>query len=353
MKIGIISTYSNACPPIAYGGESFYWQLAKGLGERGHEVHLFAPGGSETPPNGYLHLIPSTSGGAIKRKIEDDIVRMYADTLIGMDVVHDCSLDLIPSERIRSLYGKKEVIVTMNGSLYSLLRPPVNVVTGSKFWQNDAAAAGVKTEMVYWGVDTKFYTPEYEKEDYLLWIARFHPDKGIHIALELAEVLGFKLKIAGSMQFRDHAVYGKQFKQWADKIPNVEYVELPLDSTHHDVKIELMQKARAFLYPVNYKECFGLVVAEAMACGTPVITTPNGAMPELVDDGVNGFICRTKHEFYKAIMEKLPHYWEMKNHHPGFDLWKSSREKAEQFDVSNAVTAYEKLYHRVIKGETW
>lgn len=373
MKIGFISTHTNATPPLGYGGEVFYANLVKGLAEKGHEVHLFATGGSDIPKGGKLHLIPSAPEGQIQKWIEDWLVNKYASILMDMDIVHDCSLDHVPAEKLRYLYGKKEIINTINGTTYYMPRPPFNVVTGSRFWQNDALSVGLPTEMVYWGVDTEFYTPQikhnadsdvnmllpenweflYNKEDYLLWIARFHPSKGLEIALELAEVLGFKLKVAGSMQFKDHRFYGEKYLEIIEKLPNVEYVELPQDHRHHEAKRELMQKAMAFLYPVNYKECFGMVVAEAMACGTPVIATPNGAMPELIDDNTNGFICKTKREFSQAITKQLPYYWENRKHHEGFDLWKNARKKAEQFDVSKSVDAYEKLYEKVIGGYSW
>jgi glycosyltransferase involved in cell wall biosynthesis len=354
LKIGLISTYTNSTPPRAYGGECYYWNLAKGLAEKGHEVHLFATGGSLTPPNGKLYLIPSSPGGMLDPNLEKWIVDKYKDVLMSMDIVHDCSLSHIPAEMLRHIYGKKEIINTINGSTYGMPRPPFNVVTGSKFWQEDAKTVGnLETEMIYWGTDTKLYTPDYEKEDYLLWIARFHPAKGLDVALDLAEYLGFKLKVAGSLQFKDHAIYGKEYIKRIKSLKNVEYVPLPDDSTHHAVKMKLMQKARAFLYPVNYKECFGMVVTEAMACGTPVIAFPHGAMPELIDDNVNGWICNTKGEMAEIITKKLPYCEDNRRHHEGFDVWKAAREKADKFDVSFAVDAYEKLYHQVIRGKSW
>lgn len=354
MKIGFISTYTNRTPPSGYGGECYFWQLAKGLGEAGHEVHLFATGGSETPPGGYLHLIPSSKGGVLSNRIEYWLVETYKDLLLSMDVIHDCSLDKRTAEQLRHIHGYKPIVNTINGTVYCIPRPPFNIVTGSKFWQKDAKdSGGIDTEMVYWGTDTKFYTPEYEKEDYLLWIARFHPSKGLDMALDLAEYLGFKLKVAGSLEFYDHAAYGAEYIKRIENIKNVEYVELPNDFTHHEVKKKLMQKAKAFLYPVMYKEAFGMVVTEAMACGTPVIATGNGAMPELIDHEVNGFICNNKREFAQVITERLPWFEEHKRFHNGFDIWKAAREKAEQFDVSKAVTAYEKLYTEVIGGKSW
>ena len=375
MKIGFISTYSAATPPLTYGGEVYYWHLANELGKKGHEVHLFATGGSEVPENGYLHLIQATSNGQIDYSKEEWIMNKYKDILLSCDVVHDCSLDHIVASKLKYLHGYNKVVNTINGHTYWMPRPiPFNVVTGSKWWQQDALNHGLKTEMVYWGVDTEFYRP-YSKEliqsvessnaiegihvdlskrdDYFLWIARFHPDKGLDTVLDLAEILGFKLKVAGSMVFSDHAAYGKEYLKRIETLPNVEYVPLPMDSTHHKAKRELYRRAKAFIYPVKYQECFGMVVTEAMACGCPVIATKNGAMPELIEDGVSGFLCDTKADFAEVIRKKIPKYESCRNEHPGFDLWTNARLQAEKFSVKYAVEAYEKLYERVIGGETW
>jgi glycosyltransferase involved in cell wall biosynthesis len=353
MKITLVSTYTTATPPLNYGGEIYYWHLANELGKRGHDVTLIGAGGSRTPHNGKTYFVQATKDGQIDYSKEDWIVHTYKDILMDSDIVHDCSLDHIVAEKLRHLYLKKEILNTINGHTYYMPRPPFNVVTGSKWWQEDAKKHGLNTEMVYWGVDTEFYTPEGDKEDYLLWIARFHPDKGLDLALDLAEFLGFNLKVAGSLSFADHRTHGKKYLDRIAKIKNVEYVQLPLDSTHQVAKRELMRKAKAFLYPVQYQECFGMVVAEAMACGTPVIATKNGAMPELIDHEVNGFLCESKQDFTKVITERLDFFTEHKRYHNGFDIWEEARQKALQFDVRKSVDGYEKLYERVIKGETW
>jgi glycosyltransferase involved in cell wall biosynthesis len=353
MKIGLVSTYANATPPLSYGGEVFYWNIANELGKRGHEVHLFATGGSLTPENGYLHLSHSSKNGFVAKYLEERLVEDFKDIMLSCDIIHSCSLDHIESEKLKHIYGYNKILNTINGHTYYMPRPPFNVVTGSKWWQEDALRNGLKTEMVYWGVDTDFYTPGGEKEDYYLWIARFHPDKGLDWALDLAEILGFKLKVAGSLNFSDHRAFGNRYLKRIESIPNVEYVKLPLDSTHHVAKRELYRKAKAFLYPVQYQECFGMVVIEAMACGTPVIACPNGAMPELIEDGVSGFLCKDKREFGEVILKKIPFCWDNRKEHNGFNLWNSAREKALQFDYKKSVDAYIKLYERIIKGETW
>lgn len=348
MKIAVISNYLNACPALFYGSESYYWHIAKWMAEQGHEVHLFAAPGSLTPPNGYLHYLMHSPEGQIDYGIERWAYETYKDILLDMDIIHDCSPDHITTEHLRYLHNKKEIVNTINGTTYWMPRPkPFNVVTGSKWWQQDALdTAGLKTEMVYWGSDTEFYTPGGEKEDYFLWIARFHPDKGLDLALDLAEYLGFHLKVAGSLLFKDHAAYGREYIKRINSIKNVEYVDLPMDSTHHEFKRELYRKARAFLFPPKYRECFGLVITEAMACGTPVISVDYGSPPEIIDDGINGFICHEKRDFVEVITKKL-------DEHNNDEFRGNVVKKAKHFDVRNAARDYEKLYEEVIGGKSW
>lgn len=353
MKIGFISTYATPTPPPSYGGEIYFWNLVKHLDEMGHEVHLFAKAGSEKPKNGFLHYIKGTAEGVIDYSKEEWVYNTYRDLLLDMDIIHDCGLDHIVAEKLRYLLGAREVINTINGHTYYMPRPPFNVVTGSEWWKEDAKRHGLNTEMIYWGTDTEFYTPGGEREDYFLWLARFHPSKGLDFVLDMAELLDIKVKIAGSMDFKDHAVYGKTYLERIKHIPNVEYVTLPLDKTHHEAKRELMRKARAFLYPVQYSECFGMVVTEAMACGCPVIATPNGAMPEIIEDGVSGFLCNTKKDFSDAVIKKIPNYYERKQHHESYNLWENAREQSLKFDTRKAAKAYDKLYTKVREGFEW
>ena len=346
MKVALISTYTCATPPLTYGGESYYWGLAKTLAEMGHEVHLFGKGGSQTPPGGYLHTISGTENGAIYYKKETWVYDHFKDLLLSCDIVHDCSLSKIVAERLRFIHDKQEIVNTINGHTYYMPRPPFNVVTGSKFWQEDAKASGLNTEMIYWGIDTDFYTPGDEpREDYILWLSRFHPDKGLSQAMLLANYLGFELKVAGSMEFKDHRDYGKQYSDKIDQLPNIEIVRLPMDSTHHIAKRELYRKAKAFLYPVQYQECFGMVVTEAMACGCPVMATPNGAMPELIKHGESGWLCPRDGDFGKvlfSIQDGVPE-----------EMREQARTQALQFSWQAAAEQYNDLYSKVVDGYGW
>ena len=138
-----------------------------------------------------------------------------------------------------------------------------------------------------------------ERGEYLLFLGRLSPDKGAHRAIEIAHEAGLPLKIAGKM--REHARAGVLRRAGARRIlgDDIEY----LGETSHATKVDLLQNARATLFPIDWEEPFGLVMIESMACGTPVIATRRGAVPEVVEHGRSGIIVDDYREMVAAIAE--------------------------------------------------
>jgi glycosyltransferase involved in cell wall biosynthesis len=144
---------------------------------------------------------------------------------------------------------------------------------------------------IHHGLDMSLYQFQPRKEDYVVFLGRIAPIKGTHLAIEVAKKSGLPLKIAGEVQpmFRDY--FDSRIKPEIDG-KFVEYVgEADLQA-----KNELLGNARALLFPIQWNEPFGLVMVEAMACGTPVLAMPGGAVEEVVEEGVSGFICRSVDE---------------------------------------------------------
>jgi glycosyltransferase involved in cell wall biosynthesis len=235
----------------------------------------------------------------------------------------------------------KRVVNTLNGATYYYPRPPFNVVTGSSFWQEDARKNGLETKMVPWGVDTNFYVPtDRPRDDYVLWMSRCHPSKGLDWVLDIAEILtDTPFKVHGSMEFADHAEYGAKYLDRIKGLPNVEFVRLPIDSTYHERKRELLQQARCLLLPIQQGECFGLVAAEALCCGLPVICTPAGALPEVV--GKVGIVAKSKGELAQALLKGE------------FPTPSECRKQGERWSWGRAAEGYLELYREVLKGESW
>lgn len=183
---------------------------------------------------------------------------------------------------------------------------------------------------IYHGVDTDKFAFEKEPEDYVLFIGRITHDKGAHIAIEAAKETGIPIRVAG----RSYSTEG----YWHEMIePHINgssvryFGEVSLAE-----KIPLIQKAKAIIFPVLWQEPFGYVLIEAMSCGTPVIAFPNGSVPEIVKDGVTGFLVNDKNGIVEALakIDTLDR--------------KKVRDRAEQFfSLKKMVSHYESVYRRL------
>lgn len=255
-------------PVALYGGSDrvAYWQ-AKAQAELGHHVALLAPSGSRCPG---VAVVEVSSGGP------------YAAHLPrGTEVVHLHGMGSIDT-------GLPSV-TTAQGNSPGELRYAPNKIYVSR----DHARRGGARAFVYNGVDPGDYLYRERKDDYILFLSKVSRRvKGVDIALRLARRLGFKLVVAGGSRISLRKTGG-----WWDSVrADVHFCGMVGGRR----KAELIAGARALLFPIRWEEPFGIVVAEAMISGTPVITTPRGAMPELVTPDV-GFLCRDEAEMEDAI----------------------------------------------------
>jgi glycosyltransferase involved in cell wall biosynthesis len=140
-----------------------------------------------------------------------------------------------------------------------------------------------------------------EKQPYLCFLGRICPIKGTHHAIEIARRTGLQLKIAGEIQ--------PIFQDYFDEVirPNVDGQQIQfLGEADHELKNNLLKHATAFLFPIEWEEPFGLAMIEAMACGTPVIAFPGGAVEEIVKNGISGYVCRNVNEAVAALRADGP-----------------------------------------------
>ena len=145
-------------------------------------------------------------------------------------------------------------------------------------------------------IDLSLYPCKPHRGDYLLFLGRFSPDKGAHRAIAVAMELGLPLKMAGKNREPKERQYFAEFVE--PHLGNgIEY----FGEVTHGEKVELLQDARATLFPIEWEEPFGLVMVESMACGTPVIATRHGAVPEVIDDGRSGIIVENIREMAASL----------------------------------------------------
>lgn len=375
MKISVVSMSTNPTPAPSYGCETYWWDISEQFAKLGHDVTLYAIGGSQTPTNGKLRLInsqlidmdpfrkPGWEGMIDMVDNDRQVVKDYYDELNKSDIIVDCSHNHYVSEYFRDYHGKTNSVNLLNGYWWWNPRNPFNVVVGCESWRN----AGLKgltgwegteyekghgyigklkdARIVPWGVDTSFYKPDgYAQDDYYLWISRFHPSKGTDIVINLAKKLGFRLILAGSTEVGDHVKYSTEYLKSIEGYKNIEFFHNPRDSKHHERKRELYRRARGFLFPVRYAEAFGLVVVEALACGCPVIATNRGSIPDILIEGKTGFIVNDFEEkTWKDAMDKI-------NKINPMDC---VNDVDERWNVEYNALVYLELFERVINGERW
>jgi glycosyltransferase involved in cell wall biosynthesis len=280
-----------AVPPRGYGGvEWVVALLADGLVDAGHEVTLFATGDSRTTAK-----LEFVFDAAVGTKMINDIVLDTTHSLFAMQNVRDRFDVLHVHTPFSALAAAIETGVPTLHTLHGSFTPEMSRLysyVGDRAWfvaishaqrrfQPDLRYAGV----VHNGVDLDEYELEEKKDDFLLFLGRAAPEKGWRRAVETARLAGMRLisavKIADPWEHRE----------WEENIrPNLPPDFEVLGEISHEEKVDLLRRAKAVLFPIDWPEPFGLVMIEAMACGTPVIGTPRGAVPEVVDDGVTGWI---------------------------------------------------------------
>jgi glycosyltransferase involved in cell wall biosynthesis len=339
MRIAILSPVWFPVPPSRYGGiEWVVSLLADGLVDEGHEVTLFASGDSDTKANlaSVFDIAPSEFIGqtnyelhhalaCFERASEFEIVNDHSGALgaaLGATgptpVVHTVHGPL--NRRAGQLYEQINRIAPRVGfiSLSMNQRSPLPDLN----WVANCPNA----------LDLSRYPVHPHRGEYLLFVGRMSPDKGAHRAIEVAEELGLPLKLAGKMQeLREEEFFDAAVRPHLGG--DIEY----LGEVSHDEKVDLLQNARATLFPIEWAEPFGLVMIESMACGTPVIASRHGAVPEVIEHGRSGIIVDDHKEMPAALEEA-----------DRLDPMECRRYVEERFSKERMVSDYEAAYAKAL-----
>ena len=292
MKVAIISPVWFAVPPTGYGGiEWVVSLLADGLVDAGHEVTLFASGDSRAKAK-LSYVYPEAQSHLLGRSLPDlhHCLACY-ERAADFDVINDHSGQLsaavggaVSTAVAHTVHGPLE---GEPGSVYTQIArvaPQVGLISISlnqrKPQQDLPWLANIPNAL-----DFSLYPCKPHRGDYLLFLGRMSPDKGAHRAIAVAIETGLPLKIAGKRNEPKERQYFEELVR--PHLGNgIEY----LGEVTHGAKVELLKNARATLFPIEWEEPFGLVMIESMACGTPVIATRHGAVPEVIEDGRGGVI---------------------------------------------------------------
>ncbi len=350
LRISLISTPFFTVPPKGYGGlEQVVWDLAIGLDELGHEVTIFGPEGSKATPHGRV----ITTGPSLSTVNVDWFQSEKNAYNVYKDMINDNDFDLVHSHTwfgfpylLKSKYSQLKIIHTHHG-FYTWESPPPfskpNLVAISK-WMKDHAEQyfrqrgfNVQSEYVHNGIDLDKYpfNPDIKRTDRLLYVGRFSRFKQPHVAIQVARRSNLPIDLVGGT-FIDDVNYLKEIESMCNGDNISIYKDVP-----HDFKIKKMQEAKCLIFPSKMGEPLGLVAQEAMACGTAVVASRDGAIPEVVLHDRTGFVCDTEEEMVEAIknIDKI---------HP-FEC----RKRAEEFSRLKMAENYVKLYQRTLNNDEW
>lgn len=348
MRIAQVAPLFESVPPARYGGtERVVWWLTEELIRRGHDLTLFASGDSRT--SGRLSPV-------LRRAL-----RLAGSTLLDAGVLHAVAVtramqasppfDLIHTHvdwigPAFAAYSAAPIVTTLHGRLdlpearaLGAAFPAAPLIAISRSQRSDLPHANWAAT-IHHGLPLDAVSFRPEAGDYLLFVGRISREKRPDLAVLAAHAAGLPLKIAAKVNGN------------ADDKEYWECVMRPLLATHGDQvellgevgddrKGELMAGARALLFPADWPEPFGLVAIEASAAGTPVIALPNGALPEIVEDGRNGFLVGSLEEMTAAIRSTGT-----------LDRHECRQVVRERFTVGRMTDDYERAFRQLARGES-
>lgn len=304
MRIAQVAPLAERVPPPGYGGiELVVSHLTEELVRRGHEVTLFASGDSQTRAKlesvvpRALRLEPTVKEPGVYEMLQ---LRRVAEMASEFDLVHFHNgylalqfSDLMKCGVVHTLHGNFTAEARL---LYQQYRNLGYISISNSQREGGPELNYIRT--VYNGISIDAYPFVEKPQDppYLAFLGRLSPEKGIQHAIAIAKQTGWHLKIAGKIDPVDRKFYDREIAPLIDG-EQIEY----LGETTHQEKVELLGNAVATLFPITWREPFGLVTIESMCTGTPVIAMNLGAVPEIILDRKTGIICNSIEEMIAAI----------------------------------------------------
>ena len=341
LKLAIVAPPWFDVPPQGYGGiERVCYYLARGLAERGHDVTLVGAGSGDA---GTAFIATSPLPASESHTMGDVLPEMIhaarssqALAELELDLVHDHSL----AGPLTARGPGPPTLITAHGpvdgefgSYFRALADDVGLVAISES-QRRSAPDLPWVATIHNSLDVNEYPFVADKRDYVAFVGRMTPDKGVAEAIDAARLAGRRLVLAAKCAEVEERQYFE--REVEPKLgDDIEWIE----DADADRAISILMHARCTLFPIQWREPFGMVMIESMACGTPVVALRNGSVPEVIEDGVTGFIREELHELPDAIErtdELDPH---------------ACRDRVtELFDVPLMVSRYEDAYRKMLDG---
>ncbi len=342
MKIAQISPLWERVPPPAYGGtEGVVYTLTEGLVSQGHQVTLFASGDSTTSATLRSVCLRSLRTARSIKNYEPYNWIHVAEVLKSadeFDVIHNHSGEL-------AMAMSHLVETPMLSTMHCIITPDTRIAWdryrgfyNTISWAEKRAMPRIKNRsfvgVIYHGIDVASFPFKENKQDYLLYLSRVAAEKGTHIAIEVAKRLGKKLIVAGKVDKVDREYFVNEVK-WRIDGRLVRF----FGEADAQQKRELYANASCLLLPIDWDEPFGLVLAEAMACGTPVVAFDRGAAREIVADGETGYVVGDIEGMIRAVRKA-----------ESIDPRRCRQHVEERFGVQQMVDAYLSAYERVLNA---
>jgi glycosyltransferase involved in cell wall biosynthesis len=312
--------------------------LTKALVDRGVDVTLFASGDSDK----YARLFSVTEKATRDMDISEDLRRQYLHLLISTGYKHAHEFDLVHAHfNLTSSYYSQIVDTPTVQSIHSPLDDSAKAMLqhfkSNRYISFSLAQRKQLPELnwvanIYHGVNTNEFGYNPIPKDYLLYLGRITKEKGVHLAIEAAKATNTPLIIAGRSTPEDPYWHDQIQKQIDGKL--ISYV----GEANYQTKIEYLQNAKALILPAQWQEPFGLVMIEALSCGTPVIGWNNGSIPEVVQDRETGYVVTGTEDMIKAIanLDKINR--------------QACRDRAQRyFSIEKMVAGYEHVYAKIVE----
>jgi glycosyltransferase involved in cell wall biosynthesis len=343
MRIALVSSCAVSVPPRAYGGtELVVAELAKNLTRLGHDVTTFATGDSE--PAGRLAwrfekpVWPPYESAELRHAAY--AWQAITATPGAFDIVHTHQA---PSLALASIARSIRTVYTIHHCrderLIELYRdfPDATYVAISQRQAQLIPEVPVD-EIILHGLDPDLYEAGRGDGGYVAFLGRFAPEKGPHFAIDAARRAGVTLRMGGGVHPPDRVFFDRDVRPRLDNpIGGIEW----LGELSHVPKLSLLGGAQALLFPIDWEEPFGLVMIESMLVGTPVIGFARGSVPEVVEDGVTGFIVRDVAEMAERV-----------RHLGSFDRARCRDRARERWSSLRMAREHELLYARIVTRST-